>query len=55
MVGILYLRGPPSSPPIAGRLLTTIIAIATNAKVQKIVTEKASDPGSTSNFFPLAV
>lgn len=49
VVGILVIAGPPSSPPTHFERLSSIIPIATTASVQKIVTENAKVPASTSN------
>lgn len=43
--------GPPSSPPYTARR-TIRTAHVTAARMQNVVTEKASAPGSTSNSVP---
>lgn len=53
-VGYLNLGGPPSSPPMKGLLLINMSMMAKIPHTTKIVTEKASDPGCTSNVSFLA-
>jgi hypothetical protein len=45
---------PPSSPPQNGFRLINISEIARKAPRQKMVTEKAREPGFTLNLVPLA-
>lgn len=52
-VRTLGIREPPSSPPIEGLRLSINTPIHRKAKMVKSVTEKASEPGSTSKTLPL--
>lgn len=54
-VRTLGIRGPPSSPPMEGLRRSINTPIQRKAKMVKSVTEKASEPGSTSNTLPLTL
>ena len=49
---ILKFFGPPNSPPTCGKRLSIMTAIANNANVQNMVTEKPKLPGTTLNSVP---
>ena len=46
------LYGPPSSPPIDGKRLNIIRAIANSANEQNMTVEKPKLPAFTTNFVP---
>lgn len=52
-VRTLGIRAPPSSPPMEGLRRSINTPIQRKAKMVKSVTEKASEPGSTSKTLPL--
>ena len=46
------LNGPPSSPPIDGKRLNIMRAIAKSANEQTMTVEKPKLPAFTTNFVP---